>query len=72
MAKPYGLNSNGLKRRGFSPQTIAALKLAYRTLYRKGLGLAEARRELAVQAKECPEVQPLVDFLERSKRGIIR
>jgi UDP-N-acetylglucosamine acyltransferase len=72
MAKPYGLNSNGLKRRGFSPQTIAALKRAYRTLYRKGLGLAEARRELAAQAKECPEVQPLVDFLERSKRGIIR
>ena len=72
MAKPYGLNTNGLKRRGFSPETIAALKRAYRTLYRKGLGLEEARRELAAQAKECPEVQPLVDFLERSKRGIIR
>src|SRR3990170_1802528 len=72
MAKPYGINKEGLKRRGFSPDTIAGLKRAYKTLYRKGLGLEEARDELSSQAKECPEVQQIVDFLDRSKRGIIR
>src|SRR5687767_623649 len=72
MAKPYGINKEGLKRRGFSPETIQGLKRAYKTLYRKGLGLEEARAELASQAKEFPEVQQIVDFLDRSKRGIIR
>jgi len=56
MAKPYGINSEGLKRRAFSPQTIQALKRAYRTLYRSGLGLEEARRELEAQAAGCPQV----------------
>jgi UDP-N-acetylglucosamine acyltransferase len=72
MAKPYGINSEGLKRRGFSPQTIQALKRAYRTLYRSGLGLADARGALEQQAAACPEVRPILDFLSRSKRGIIR
>ena len=72
MAKPYGINSEGLKRRAFSSQTIQALKRAYRTLYRSGLGLEEARRELEAQAGGCPQVQPIVEFLSRSKRGIIR
>jgi len=72
MATPYGINKEGLKRRGFSPETIQGLKRAYKTLYRKGLGLEEARAELASQAKEFPEVQQIVDFLDRSKRGIIR
>ena len=72
MAKPYGINKEGLKRRGFSAESIAGLKRAYKTLYRKGLGLDEARSELASQAKECAEVQQILDFLERSKRGIIR
>jgi UDP-N-acetylglucosamine acyltransferase len=72
MARPFGINSEGLKRRGFSPETIAALKRAYRTLYRKGLGLAEARLALESQAKECVEVQHILDFVARSKRGISR
>jgi UDP-N-acetylglucosamine acyltransferase len=72
MAKPFGINTEGLKRRSFSAETIAALKRAYRTLYRKGLGLEDAKRELAAQAAECPEVQPILDFLANSKRGIIR
>ena len=59
MAQPYGINSEGLKRRGFSPEAIAALKRAYKTLYRRGLGLEEARRELEAQAAECPEVRRL-------------
>jgi UDP-N-acetylglucosamine acyltransferase len=72
MAKPYGINSNGLKRRGFAPGDIAGLKRAYRTLYRSGLSLDEARRQLEAQIAQCPQVRELVDFLGRSKRGIIR
>jgi UDP-N-acetylglucosamine acyltransferase len=72
MARPYGINSEGLKRRGFSPQTINGLKQAYRTLYRRGLGLEEARRELESQAEDCPPVRDILDFLSRTKRGIIR
>jgi UDP-N-acetylglucosamine acyltransferase len=72
MARPYGINSEGLKRRGFSPQTINGLKQAYRTLYRRGLGLEEARRELESQAEDCPPVREILDFLARTKRGIIR
>ncbi|MBI4124274.1 MAG: acyl-ACP--UDP-N-acetylglucosamine O-acyltransferase [Betaproteobacteria bacterium] len=72
MAKPYGINSEGLKRRGFAPQTISALKRAYRTLYRSGLGLEEARRELQAQAAGEPQVREMLDFLARSKRGFIR
>ena len=72
MAKPYGINSEGLKRRGFTPEDIAALKHAYRTLYRRGLPLAEARKRLEAQVAECAQVGELVEFLDRSKRGIIR
>ena len=72
MAKPFGINKEGLKRRGFSPETIAGLKRAYKTLYRKGLTLEEALAELKAQAAACREVQPLLDFIARSKRGIIR
>jgi len=71
-AKPYGINTEGLKRRGFSADTIARLKRAYKTLYKAGHTLAEAKRELARQVAECPEVQLLVDFLAGSTRGIIR
>jgi UDP-N-acetylglucosamine acyltransferase len=72
MARPYGINGEGLKRRGFSPETINALKQAYRTLYRRGLGLEEARRELESQAADCPPVREILDFLAKTKRGIIR
>ncbi|MGH8670343.1 MAG: acyl-ACP--UDP-N-acetylglucosamine O-acyltransferase [Burkholderiales bacterium] len=72
MAKPYGINSEGLKRRGFAPEAIQGLKRAYRTLYRSGLGLDEARRELESQVAACPPVRGVLDFLSNSKRGIIR
>ena len=71
-AIPHGINSEGLRRRGFEPETIATLKRAYRTLYRSGLGLEEARRELGVMAEKCSAVGPIVEFLARSARGIIR
>ncbi|HYN12467.1 MAG TPA: acyl-[acyl-carrier-protein]--UDP-N-acetylglucosamine O-acyltransferase, partial [Burkholderiales bacterium] len=72
MARPYGINSEGLKRRGFSPEAINGLKRAYRTLYRRGLGLEEARRELESQVAECPQVAHLLEFIASTRRGIIR
>jgi len=71
-AKPYGINSEGLRRRGFSSESIGALKRAYRTLYRSGLGLEEASAALQTLAQEHPEVRPIVEFLARSSRGIVR
>ena len=72
MAQPYGINSEGLRRRGFSAEHIAALKRAYRTLYRAGLSLEDAKRELQAQAAQCPPVAEMVAFLDKSKRGFIR
>jgi UDP-N-acetylglucosamine acyltransferase len=71
-AKPYGLNSEGLRRRGFTQETVSTLKRAYRALYRSGLSLEEAREELGRLAEACQEVRPLLDFLARSARGIVR
>src|SRR3954468_437081 len=71
-AAPHGINAEGLKRRGFSPESIAALKRAYRTLYKSGLTLAEAKAQLASEAAETPAVKDLLDFLGASTRGILR
>ena len=72
MAQPYGINSEGLRRRGFPAEHIAGLKRAYRTLYRSSLLLEEAHRQLVEQAAACPPVRAFVEFLDASKRGIIR
>jgi UDP-N-acetylglucosamine acyltransferase len=72
MAQPHGINKEGLKRRGFTPEAIAGLKRAYRTLYRSGLALDEAKRQLEAQAVECAPVRDILEFLARSVRGIIR
>jgi UDP-N-acetylglucosamine acyltransferase len=71
-AEPKGINSEGLKRRGFSAEQIGNLKNAYRVLYRSGLKLAEATEQLKVLASSQPEVQPFVDFLPRVTRSIVR
>jgi len=71
-AKPYGINAEGLKRRGFSAETIAQFKRAYKSLYRSGLSLEDARRDIADQLTQCPALKPLVDFLGESRRAIIR
>jgi UDP-N-acetylglucosamine acyltransferase len=72
-AQPHGLNTEGLKRRGFSPNVIKELRGAYKLLYRSGLKLDEAREAIAKQAKNCPELDMLVQFLATcSKRSIIR
>ncbi len=71
-AQPHGINSEGLKRRGFSAEAIAALKRAYRTLYRAGNSLAEAQRVLADEVAMHPELRLLADFIADPGRGIIR
>ena len=69
---PHGINSEGLKRRGFTPEALAALKRAYKTLYKSGLTLADAKAELERQSQGSPEVKAIVDFLAASTRGIVR
>ena len=71
-AKPYGINSEGLKRRGFSAAGIAAIKRAYRVLYRSSLSLDEARAGVAEIAATEAEAQLLADFIADSGRGIVR
>jgi UDP-N-acetylglucosamine acyltransferase len=71
-AQPYGINTFGLRRRGFPQATLDALKRAYKTIYRSGLDADGVRRELEAQAQNCAEVRPLLDFLSSSKRGIVR
>jgi UDP-N-acetylglucosamine acyltransferase len=71
-AKPYGINAEGLKRRGFSADAIIRIKRAYKTLYKSGQTLEAAKREISGQTGDCPELQLLLDFLGNSTRGIIR
>ena len=71
-ATPHGINSEGLKRRGFSAESIALIRKAYKTLYRQGLTLAEALDILAPQAEQDAGVRLLVDSLNQATRGIIR
>lgn len=71
-AKPHGINVEGLRRRGFSGDSILAVKRAYKTLYKAGRTLEEARAELMQQAASHSELAVLVDFLGRASRGIIR
>jgi UDP-N-acetylglucosamine acyltransferase len=71
-AAPHGINSEGLKRRGYSVAAVSAIKRAYKTLYRSGLSLSEAQHAIAADAARQPELQLLADFLSVSGRGIIR
>jgi len=72
MAKPYGLNVEGLKRRGFSATTLGSLRRAYKILYKSTLPLKEALEQLREMSNECPEVGYMATFVEKSARGIIR
>ncbi|WP_020181864.1 acyl-ACP--UDP-N-acetylglucosamine O-acyltransferase [Methylotenera sp. 1P/1] len=71
-AQPHGINSEGLKRRGFSPESILEIKRAYKVLYRNSLTLEEAKLELASMKGRCSDIGLLTDFLDISTRGIIR
>ena len=69
---PHGINSEGLRRRGFSSPAIMAIKRAYKTLYKSGLSLEDAKAAIQSQLAEYSELQLLVDFLAATSRGIIR
>ncbi|MDZ4202763.1 MAG: acyl-ACP--UDP-N-acetylglucosamine O-acyltransferase [Gallionella sp.] len=69
---PHGINSEGLKRRGFSGDAIMAIKRAYKTLYKSGKSFDEAKAEIGGQSAAHPELQLLSEFLATSTRGIVR
>lgn len=71
-AQPRSINAEGLKRRGFSAEAITAIRRAFKTLYKKGHSLDEARAMIAAEASNTPELMPLADFLAQPGRGIIR
>jgi UDP-N-acetylglucosamine acyltransferase len=71
--KLYGLNTVGLKRHHFSEETLRALKKSYRTIFRSGLTLEKAFKQLSEDnISRVPEVQHLLQFIQNSKRGICR
>ena len=70
--RPRGINSEGLKRRGFDADRIAAIKRAYRAVYLAGGSLADARQRLAEIAAESGDVREFLDFIERGERPLAR
>ena len=71
-AKPHGINSEGLRRRGFAAKDIVAIRRAYKTLYRAKLPLDEARAAIAADADAVPALAIMSDFLQTPGRGIVR
>ena len=71
-AEAKTINSEGLRRRGFSSHTLAELRRAYKIIYRQGLTLDNAVQRLEGMVKETPELQMLIDSLSNSERGIVR
>ena len=76
-AEPHSVNSEGLKRRGFSTEQIRNIRDAFRILYRSQLKLIEATEQIEQRAQAQPELQPLVAFLNdstprRERVGIVR
>jgi len=71
-AKLHGLNSVGLKRHGFSQETLSSLKKAYRIVFRIGLTLNEAIERVKAEVEQVPEVNDLIKFIKSSERGITR
>jgi len=73
MARPYGLNTEGLKRHGFTAEAIKSIRLAYKALYRSNLTMDDAITEINELATDCNELTLMVDFFNKNvKRGIIR
>jgi UDP-N-acetylglucosamine acyltransferase len=70
--KTFGVNAEGLRRRGFSEEKINGITRAYKVLYRSGLSLADAQASIAKQAASLPELLVLAEFLGAATRGIVR
>ncbi len=71
-AEPRGINTEGLKRTGFTMDQIKVVRRAYKLIYKSGLRLREAIDELDAIAQQHEEVKRLLEFLRMSERGIIR
>jgi UDP-N-acetylglucosamine acyltransferase len=71
-AKPYGLNSEGLKRRGFAKETLLTLKRAYKAVFRTNLTVENVVEDQQQPMQEFPEVAKFIQFIQNSSRGIIR
>ena len=71
-ARPYGLNLIGLKRKGFSEETIGMLKKAYRMVFRSSLRVSAAAEKIREEIKDSPEVDHFIAFIEESERGVCR
>ena len=67
-----GINTVGLRRRGFSSQAIDNLRRAYKVIFRKGFTIQQAISELEIMQVDCPEILPMIDGLNQSTRGIVR
>ena len=71
-ALPKGINSEGLKRRGFSTEQIRNIKNAYRIVYRQGKKLSDAIDEIALLVDDQPELAIFIESLRSSERGVVR
>jgi UDP-N-acetylglucosamine acyltransferase len=71
-AEPRGINGEGLKRRGFTPEQIRNIKNAYRIVYRKGLKLSAAIEQIESLAETRPELRLFLESLRESERGLAR
>lgn len=69
---PFGVNVEGLRRRGFDKSVIKAIREAYKILYRNEMVLSDAQLQIEAMAKEFPQLNVLVEFFAKSTRGIIR
>ena len=71
-ARAKGVNTEGLKRRGYSPEQIQQVRRAYKVLYRQGLQMDEAREKLEEMSIDSEEIRPLVEFLDTTEKSMIR
>ncbi len=71
-AEPKGINTEGLRRRGYSAERILSIRRAYKTLYKSGLPLTDARAALAKAADAAPDIRLMLQFIERSQRSLVR
>ena len=71
-AEAKSINAEGLRRRGFSNDEIAAITKAYKLIYRRGLTIDEALVEVEALVPECNRLLPLIQSIKESTRGIVR
>lgn len=71
-ASPHGINSEGLRRRGFSAETIQKIRNAHKVLYKSKLPLTKAKKELERLGNDCDEVAVIAQFIAQSRRSLVR